>query len=41
LQNENNKEILEDATEEEKKIGNKMIIVALWCMQMKPNDSNA
>jgi len=29
---------LEDATDEEKKIGRKMIIVALWCIQMKPND---
>jgi hypothetical protein len=29
---------LEDATEEEKKIGNKMIIIALWCIQMKPNE---
>jgi hypothetical protein len=38
LQNGNDKEILEDAMEEEKKIGNKMIIVALWCIQMKPND---
>jgi hypothetical protein len=38
LQNGNDEEILEEATEEEKKIGNKMIIVALWCIQMKPND---
>ncbi|XP_050247191.1 rust resistance kinase Lr10-like isoform X2 [Quercus robur] len=30
--------IMEDATEEEKKIVNKMIIVALWCIQMKPSD---
>ncbi|GLT57763.1 hypothetical protein SLA2020_307120 [Shorea laevis] len=29
---------MEDATEEEKKIGKKMIIVALWCIQMKPSD---
>jgi serine/threonine protein kinase len=29
---------IEDATVEEKKIGKKMIIVALWCIQMKPND---
>ncbi|KAL4594959.1 hypothetical protein ACB092_12G056600 [Castanea dentata] len=29
---------IEDATEEEKKIVKKMIIVALWCIQMKPND---
>jgi serine/threonine protein kinase len=34
LQNENDVEILVDATEEEKK----MIIVTLWCIQMKPND---
>lgn len=27
-----------DATEEEKKIIKKMIIVALWCIQMKPSD---
>jgi serine/threonine protein kinase len=39
LQNGNDVElILEDATEEEKKIGKKMLIVALWCIQMKPND---
>ncbi|XP_062175688.1 rust resistance kinase Lr10-like isoform X1 [Alnus glutinosa] len=38
LQNGNDVEILEDATEEEKKMGKKMIIVALWCIQMKPND---
>ena len=30
--------IMEDATEEEEKIVNKMIIVALWCIQMKPSD---
>ena len=29
---------IEDATEEEKKIVKKMIKVALWCIQMKPND---
>jgi serine/threonine protein kinase len=28
---------MEDATEEENKIGKKMIIVALWCIQMKPS----
>ncbi|KAK4559980.1 hypothetical protein RGQ29_008961 [Quercus rubra] len=28
---------IEDATEEEKKIVKKMIIVALWCIQMKPS----
>ncbi|CAL9006144.1 unnamed protein product [Prunus brigantina] len=29
---------VEDATEEEEKIIKKMIIVALWCIQMKPSD---
>ncbi|XP_021827433.1 rust resistance kinase Lr10-like [Prunus avium] len=29
---------IEDATEEEEKIIKKMIIVALWCIQMKPSD---
>ncbi|XP_059449958.1 rust resistance kinase Lr10-like [Corylus avellana] len=29
---------MENATEEEKKISKKMIIVALWCIQMKPSD---
>ncbi|XP_059434379.1 rust resistance kinase Lr10-like [Corylus avellana] len=29
---------MKDVTEEEKKIGMKMIIVALWCIQMKPSD---
>ena len=29
---------IEDATEEEKKIVKKMIMVALWCIQMKPSD---
>ncbi|KAM3682002.1 hypothetical protein ACJW31_12G039600 [Castanea mollissima] len=29
---------IEDATEEEKKIVKKMIIVALWCIQMKPSN---
>ncbi|XP_059445461.1 rust resistance kinase Lr10-like [Corylus avellana] len=29
---------MEDATEEEKKMIKKMIIVALWCIQMKPSD---
>ncbi|XP_041010689.1 G-type lectin S-receptor-like serine/threonine-protein kinase At5g24080 [Juglans microcarpa x Juglans regia] len=37
LHNENGIEI-EDATKEEKKMTKKMIIVALWCIQMKPND---
>ncbi|KAL2963429.1 hypothetical protein AAZX31_17G201100 [Glycine max] len=29
---------MEDVTEEEKKMVKKMIIVALWCIQLKPND---
>ncbi|XP_062176987.1 rust resistance kinase Lr10-like isoform X2 [Alnus glutinosa] len=29
---------MEDATKEEKKMIKKMIIVALWCIQMKPSD---
>ncbi|KAL4594856.1 hypothetical protein ACB092_12G049200 [Castanea dentata] len=29
---------MEDATEEEKKIAKKMIMVALWCIQMNPSD---
>ncbi|XP_045808625.1 rust resistance kinase Lr10-like [Trifolium pratense] len=29
---------MEDTTEEEKKIVKKMIIVALWCIQLKPDD---
>jgi len=29
---------MEDGTEEEKKMIKKMIIVALWCIQMKPSD---
>ena len=29
---------MEDATEEEKRIAKKMIMVALWCIQMKPSD---
>ncbi|KAM4068778.1 hypothetical protein ACB094_12G038300 [Castanea mollissima] len=29
---------MEDATREEKKIAKKMILVALWCIQMNPND---
>ncbi|KAL2574394.1 hypothetical protein AAZV13_17G184600 [Glycine max] len=29
---------MEDVTEEEKKMIKKMIIVALWCIQLKPND---
>ncbi|KAG6655963.1 LEAF RUST 10 DISEASE-RESISTANCE LOCUS RECEPTOR-LIKE PROTEIN KINASE-like 2.8 [Carya illinoinensis] len=37
LHNENDIEI-EDAIDEEKKMTKKMIIVALWCIQMKPND---
>jgi serine/threonine protein kinase len=37
LHNGNDIEI-ENTTEEENKIGKKMIIAALWCIQMKPND---
>ncbi|KAG6715337.1 hypothetical protein I3842_05G246100 [Carya illinoinensis] len=29
---------IENVTEEEKKIAKQMVIVALWCIQMKPND---
>ncbi|KAK9912517.1 hypothetical protein M0R45_036379 [Rubus argutus] len=29
---------IQDATDEEMKITKKMLIVALWCIQMKPND---
>ena len=29
---------MEDATEEEKKIAMNMIIVALWCTQIRPSD---
>ena len=29
---------IEDATKEEKKTAKKMIIVALWCIKMKPSD---
>ena len=29
---------IEDAIEEDKKIVKKMIIIALWCIQMKPSD---
>ncbi|KAL6125391.1 hypothetical protein ACLB2K_073450 [Fragaria x ananassa] len=29
---------IEDATDEEKKLTKKMIMVALWCIQMKPSD---
>ncbi|XP_059455118.1 cysteine-rich receptor-like protein kinase 22 isoform X1 [Corylus avellana] len=36
--NDKNDIEMEDATEEERKIGKKMIIVALWCIQMKPSD---
>ncbi|XP_059435350.1 cysteine-rich receptor-like protein kinase 18 isoform X2 [Corylus avellana] len=36
--NDGNDIEMEDATEEERKIGKKMIIVALWCIQMKPSD---
>jgi serine/threonine protein kinase len=37
VQNEKDIE-MEDTTEEEKKIVKKMIIVALWCIQLKPDD---
>nr|XP_023916376.1 rust resistance kinase Lr10-like [Quercus suber] len=33
-----NEIVLEDAAEEEKKTIKKMILVALWCIQMKPSD---
>jgi hypothetical protein len=36
--NDGNDIEMEDATEEERKIGKKMSIAALWCIQMKPND---
>ncbi|XP_050277851.1 LEAF RUST 10 DISEASE-RESISTANCE LOCUS RECEPTOR-LIKE PROTEIN KINASE-like 2.4 isoform X1 [Quercus robur] len=36
--NEGNGIEMEDATKEEKKTIKKMIIVALWCIQMKPSD---
>nr|XP_048325482.1 rust resistance kinase Lr10-like [Ziziphus jujuba var. spinosa] len=36
--NEGNDLEMEDATEDESKIRKKMIIVALWCIQMKPSD---
>ncbi|KAF3952514.1 hypothetical protein CMV_021931 [Castanea mollissima] len=36
--NEGNDIEMEDATEEEEKTVKKMIIVALWCIQMKPSD---
>ncbi|KAJ7959318.1 putative Kinase [Quillaja saponaria] len=34
----NDIELMEDATEEEKSVAKKMIMVALWCIQLKPND---
>ncbi|KAG5226298.1 LEAF RUST DISEASE-RESISTANCE LOCUS RECEPTOR PROTEIN KINASE [Salix suchowensis] len=34
----NDIEVQEDATEHEKKTTKKMIIVALWCIQLKPSD---
>ncbi|XP_035540122.1 LEAF RUST 10 DISEASE-RESISTANCE LOCUS RECEPTOR-LIKE PROTEIN KINASE-like 2.3 [Juglans regia] len=37
VQDENGIKI-ENATEDEKKIAKQIIIVALWCIQMKPND---
>jgi serine/threonine protein kinase len=36
--NDGNNTEMEEATDEEKKIGKKIIIVALWCIQMKPSD---
>ncbi|KAF3973874.1 hypothetical protein CMV_002740 [Castanea mollissima] len=33
-----NEIVMEDAMEEEKKIVKKMILVGLWCIQMKPSD---
>ncbi|VVA39919.1 PREDICTED: rust resistance kinase Lr10 [Prunus dulcis] len=41
-QNKEGKELeMEDITEEEKKIVKKMVITALWCIQMKPSDRPA
>jgi hypothetical protein len=34
----NDLEVLGDTTEQEKKITKKMIIVASWCIQLKPED---
>uniref|UniRef100_A0A175YPC6 Protein kinase domain-containing protein n=2 Tax=Daucus carota subsp. sativus TaxID=79200 RepID=A0A175YPC6_DAUCS len=35
----NGKEIeMEDASKDERKLAKKMIIVAMWCIQMKPSD---
>ena len=34
----NDLEVLGDTTEQEKMIKKKMIIVALWCIQLKPKD---
>ncbi|KAJ7959311.1 putative Kinase [Quillaja saponaria] len=34
----NDIELVEDATKEEKNVANRMIIVALWCIQLKPSD---
>ncbi|PRQ55771.1 putative glycerophosphodiester phosphodiesterase, protein kinase RLK-Pelle-LRK10L-2 family [Rosa chinensis] len=36
--NEEKEVEIEDATDEEKKITKKMLMVALWCIQMKPSD---
>ena len=35
---EGNEMEIEDATDEEKKITKKMLLVALWCIQMKPSE---
>ncbi|XP_004307211.1 PREDICTED: probable receptor-like protein kinase At5g39020-like [Fragaria vesca subsp. vesca] len=35
---EGNEMEIEDATDEEKKLTKKMLMVALWCIQMKPSD---
>ncbi|XP_062001081.1 rust resistance kinase Lr10-like [Rosa rugosa] len=36
--NEEKEMEIEDATDEEKKLTKKMLMVALWCIQMKPSD---
>ncbi|XP_024199474.1 rust resistance kinase Lr10 [Rosa chinensis] len=36
--NEEKEVEIEDATDEEKKLTKKMLMVALWCIQMKPSD---
>jgi hypothetical protein len=37
----NDLEVLGDSTEQEKKITKKMIIVALWCIQLKLEDRHS